>query len=291
MLVNDNPSYINTKKEMSRGMNMSRMSQGDYEIGPFEDDYRGFEVREDDSARGPLILALAIGVLLVFGAVVWNTYRQGVRKDAALPVIIADSEPYKQAVNVAPTENEDTKQLFYDDMDGSDRSEVTIASARLEDEALAGGPPAELAPPTAQETKSDAISEQIAALKETGVPDKPPAGPPVASLGNMPVAATKPAAPAEVSPESAFAFTDSGHYLVQIAAFRSQDAAESAWNKVNRSKPELYRGAGKFVQRADLGAKGVFYRLRVGAFDQRSEATAFCDALKAAGDNCIVVSG
>ncbi len=267
------------------------MSQGDYEFGPFEDDYRGFEIREDDSARGPLILALAIGVLLVFGAVVWNTYRQGVRKGTALPVIIADNEPYKQAVEIAPVESDDTKQRFYDDMDGSERSDVLIASARLEGDTLAGGPPAELAPPPGQEAKTGAISQQIAALKETGVPDQQPAGPPVASLGEVPAAATRPAAPAEVSAQSAFAFTESGSYLVQIAAFRSQEAAESAWNKVSKSKPELYTGAGKFIQRADLGAKGVFYRLRVGAFGQRSEATAFCNALKAAGDNCIVVSG
>ena len=267
------------------------MSQGDYEFGPFEDDYRGFEIREDDSARGPLILALAIGVLLVFGAVVWNTYRQGVRKDTALPVIVADSEPYKQAVEIAPVDNDDTKQRFYDDMDGSDRSDVLIASARVDGDSLAGGPPAELAAPSEAHAETGAISEQIAALKETGAPEKLPSGPPVASLGEMPAAAARPAAPVEVSTHSAFAFTESGSYLVQIAAFRSQDAAESAWNKVSKSKPDLYTGAGKFVQRADLGAKGVFYRLRVGAFDQRSEATAFCNALKAAGDNCIVVSG
>jgi hypothetical protein len=31
--------------------------------------------------------------------------------------------------------------------------------------------------------------------------------------------------------------------------------------------------------------------LRVGGFAEKSEATAFCDALKATGDNCIVVTG
>jgi hypothetical protein len=45
------------------------------------------------------------------------------------------------------------------------------------------------------------------------------------------------------------------------------------------------------IQRADLGSEGVFYRLRVGAFADRSEASAFCDAVKEAGANCIVVNG
>jgi hypothetical protein len=51
----------------------------DYDFGPYEDEYRGFDIRDDDSGRGPLILVLALGVLLIFAGVVWNTYRQGVR--------------------------------------------------------------------------------------------------------------------------------------------------------------------------------------------------------------------
>ena len=98
-------------------------------------------------------------------------------------------------------------------------------------------------------------------------------------------------APAAREASSQFAFTDDGIYLVQLAAFRSQDAAETAWTKMNSTKPGLYRSAQKRIQRADLGAKGVFYRLRVGSFAERSEASKFCDAVKAGGDNCIVVTG
>ena len=79
--------------------------------------------------------------------------------------------------------------------------------------------------------------------------------------------------------------------MVQLAAFRSQEAAESAWTELNRKKPELFGSATKHIQRADLGAKGVFYRLRVGSFADRADASEFCDAVKAAGDNCIVVTG
>ena len=77
---------------------MGRYRDGGADYSPFEDDYRGFEIRDDETARGPLILALAIGVLLVFGAVVWNTYRQGVRSNGAgIPSVIADNTPYKRA--------------------------------------------------------------------------------------------------------------------------------------------------------------------------------------------------
>ena len=92
-------------------------------------------------------------------------------------------------------------------------------------------------------------------------------------------------------PRVRFAFAAEGAYLVQIAALRSEEAAESQWKRVTASAPELYHGATKMIQRADLGSEGVFYRLRVGAFADRSEASAFCDAVKEAGANCIVVNG
>jgi len=50
-------------------------------------------------------------------------------------------------------------------------------------------------------------------------------------------------------------------------------------------------GTEKRVQRADLGARGVFYRLQVGAFDTRDNASAFCNHLKSRGGDCIVVGG
>ncbi|HAE95069.1 MAG TPA: hypothetical protein DCG65_10935, partial [Hyphomonas atlantica] len=131
---------------------MGRYREDDRDYSPFEDDYRGFDVREDDSARGPLILALAVGVLLVFGAVVWNTYRQGIRDNGAgIPSVIADKQPYKRA----PEDREgvaipDTDKRFYDQMDDSERpimSESQVAELEnAEDGLLQGGPPIELRP-------------------------------------------------------------------------------------------------------------------------------------------------
>ena len=98
---------------------MSRYRYGADEASPFEDDYRGFDIRDDETARGPLILALAIGVLLVFGAVVWNTYRQGVRSNGAgLPSVIADAQPYKRVPDErGGLEVRDTDKRFYDQME------------------------------------------------------------------------------------------------------------------------------------------------------------------------------
>lgn len=43
------------------------------------------------------------------------------------------------------------------------------------------------------------------------------------------------------------------------------------------------------VEKADLGAKGVFYRLKAGSLPTKADATALCSKLKAAGGSCFVV--
>ena len=274
---------------------MSRYRYGADEASPFEDDYRGFDIRDDETARGPLILALAIGVLLVFGAVVWNTYRQGVRSNGGgLPSVIADAQPYKRIPDErGGLEVRDTDKRFYDQMDASERiPDLANLDGGDGSDMLQGGPPIDLRPTDDEVDGSDpdngmpnSVADEVAELADLSRPDR---GIESEALAPMP-APRAPLPPREVSPQ--FAFSEGGQYLVQVAAFRTQDAAEAAWRKSASEHPDLYRGAGKRIQRADLGAKGVFYRLRVGGFSQKTEADAFCDALKAEGDNCIVVTG
>jgi hypothetical protein len=42
------------------------------------------------------------------------------------------------------------------------------------------------------------------------------------------------------------------------------------------------------VKRADLGAKGVYYRAMVGPFGSSEEASRFCGNLKSAGGQCVI---
>ncbi len=280
---------------------MARERGARTEYAPFDDDYRGFEIREEESARGPLILALAIGVLLVFGAVVWNTYRQGVRSSGgAIPSVLADSQPYKRLPDErGGTTVRDTEKRFYDQMDASDRDDADLAVEVAEDtsgDVLQGGPPIELRPGLALDSDPEngmpnAVADQVKALADLGKPDADDQDlVEMSSVTPVPMPRVTPV-PRPPEPDTQFAFSEDGEFLVQVAAFRSEEAAESAWKKASQGNPDLYRGAGKRIQRADLGAKGVFYRLRIGAFNEKSEASAFCDALKATGDNCIVVSG
>jgi hypothetical protein len=52
--------------------------------------------------------------------------------------------------------------------------------------------------------------------------------------------------------------------------------------------PHLLNSKPPHVSRADLGAKGVFYRAVVGPFASASEANSLCNGLKAAGGQCVI---
>lgn len=266
---------------------MGRASSNGDDYTPFDDDYRGFDAREEETARGPLILTLAIGVLLIFGAVVWNTYRQGIRPEGeGLPSVLAEETPFKQAPEVAGgVEVANTDIRFYDEMDASGREpavEAIPASVELAGE----GAPATGEPTSLRRGPVEPITELGAAGAATTAATPEP----TQILPAAAVAEPVPE-PAPAGPRVRFAFTANGEYLVQLTALRSEEAAETVWKRVTASSPELFHGAAKVIQRVDLGADGVFFRLRAGAFADRSEATAFCEAIKESGSNCFVVNG
>jgi cell division protein FtsN len=74
---------------------------------------------------------------------------------------------------------------------------------------------------------------------------------------------------------------------LQIGAFENEAAATSAWTRFRT----LYDSAGTLspdVQKVDLGAKGIWYRLRAGPFADRPTAVDVCTKLKAQGATCFV---
>jgi len=98
-------------------------------------------------------------------------------------------------------------------------------------------------------------------------------------------------APAEVQgaeparPEAAAVASAAG-WSVQIASAASEDAAWSTFKKMQKAHKVL-NGQQPSVVKADLGAKGVFYRVRF-AFEAQDDAKAACNGLKAKGVSCFV---
>jgi tetratricopeptide (TPR) repeat protein len=80
---------------------------------------------------------------------------------------------------------------------------------------------------------------------------------------------------------------ETGGWSVQVASATSQDAAWSTWKKM-QSRYRVLKAQSPVVVRADLGAKGIYYRVRLAGFEDRKAASKACAKLKAGGVNCYV---
>ena len=247
--------------------------RSDFDFGPYEDEYRGFGEQEEQ-ARGPLILVLALGVLLIFAGVVWNTYRQGVRPaEGGLPVFADEKAEFKRAPDErGGSQVAGLERGFYELMETE--SEERTFRAELDGAAPETAIEESVSREVEQEPSTDDAPIRVAALS-TEAPDAL-----AASEADIEPSLTLPAV----------RFRADGTFQVQLMALRSETAAQNAWREFNRSYPRLASGAFVDIQRADLGARGVFYRLRLGAFNSRDEARNYCDELKSNGRDCMVVS-
>jgi hypothetical protein len=95
------------------------------------------------------------------------------------------------------------------------------------------------------------------------------------------VAMRTPAPPPEATPAA-------GGYAVQVSSQRSEEEAEAAFRALQAKYPQELGGRHPMVRRADLGAKGVYYRALVGPFASGEQATELCSKLKAAGGSCLI---
>jgi cell division septation protein DedD len=79
-----------------------------------------------------------------------------------------------------------------------------------------------------------------------------------------------------------------GGFAVQVTSERNESNAQAALQALLQKYPNQLSGRQPIIRRADLGAKGIYYRVLVGPFASAEEAAGLCSKLKAAGGNCIV---
>ncbi len=80
-----------------------------------------------------------------------------------------------------------------------------------------------------------------------------------------------------------------GRYFVQLASVKSDGGARKEWARMQRAHPDLLGDLELSVQSADLGERGIFFRVRVGPFPNRATAQDMCGQIKATKLNCLVV--
>lgn len=165
----------------------------------------------------------------------------------------------------------------------------------------APGPAHGPAPGSAAGSSAAGSSPQSRALSAAPLlPTPPPAAPaPQAVGGGQPSPATAAkgpptgaSAPAPAAPSRPVAETRpaaGGAFKVQIAATRSDADARSTWTRLQAANRDLLGSLSLTVQRADLGERGIYYRVQAGGLADAPSAQSLCAELKTRKIECMVV--
>ena len=272
---------------------MANIGRGAYE--PPGDDIHIFDGSEEDDdvegSRLPLLIVIALFVLAAFGGVVWLAYTQGVaRGHSDVPRIIAAPKgPAKVAANGGENATPYKGLKIYEQPapadENSDHSNAVPLRSDVDTEAPAAAETTSVTPHDTAAPPADATAGReppLSVAKSITPPATRPATPKVAVQPAPQIVAT--AAPAQLgltAPPAA-----SGGYVLQIGAYKSQAEADSAWKTYQSRHAAALSGYSQDVRMVDLGAKGRWYRLRVGSFADKSAAVALCARLTAEGGVC-----
>lgn len=206
---------------------------------------------DDDGEVSPTrLLVLVLGGLLLIGAVLgglWWLQNGGARGRGEL--IAADAGDYKFRPK------DDAAKVFEGEGD---------ASFAASEGVVAGG---EVDPGRMPEEPAVTPAERAAAKAEA------------------PRAVTPKPAPAD-KPEVAPAANDGGSNVIQLGAFSSESAANSAWASLSKRFAYLSE-LNRSVAPTEVGGNKL-YRLRVFA-GSPANAQALCGKLRVAGENCVIV--
>jgi len=165
------------------------------------------------------------------------------------PKLYTDRVPQEQPVRVASADPVP---------EASAPEEKVLAVETVPDDSSAVASPE----PTAEQTPAAAAPEPVAEETQT--------------------ATAEPAAPEETAPAKKI----SG-WSVQLASATTEDSAWSTWKKM-QSRNKALASQKPVVVRADLGSKGVFYRVRLVGFDSQEDAGRACSKLKSKGVKCYI---
>jgi len=240
------------------------------------------------SRRRYVLVAAAI-VLFAFAGI-WAFYPVKNRPvvSAEVPLIRADQQP--------------TRKRPSDDggMTVPDRDSIVLNRAEPSVEQLL--PPPETPLPRPATPEPPAAAEPAPPPEAAAPPQEQPASPSAetaaAPTSPAPSAATAPPTPVPLPPERKTARAAappppapaSGKgYRLQLGSVRTPDAANKEWERLKGEQGDLLGTLGFTAARADLGARGIYYRIQAGPIADSAAAERDCNELKRRGVGCILV--
>ena len=189
----------------------------------------------------------------------------------------------KEVVQSAAVEKPAAKR----DMKSMPRPKTAIAPA----EKHAAPPAISSAAPKVEGAKTEsllpALDKPSKAEAKEAVPATKATAPAMAVKKTPPVA--KAAVKKATVKKASAAKTAASGYRIQLASYRRAALAEKAWQRLQKTHDGILGALSGHTARADLGKRGVYYRLQAGFFNNAASARAACAKLKAKKQDCIIV--
>jgi len=225
--------------------------------------------------RAVIASLVAVAVMTVFTGGLWFAYQQGLRNGgiisgaADVPLIRADERPTK------------VKPEKPGGMEVPDRDKLIYTQKRAGVEHLLPPPEKPMPRPAALPAAVQPEAPQSSLGPTSGAAASAPSSQPQQAVGKPPV---KPASAASSSAKPEIAQKNDG-MRIQLGSVRSEEAARQEWDRIRRANPDLFANVSATPVRADLGDKGVFYRLLTGPI---ADADRICGELKRRNIGCII---
>ncbi|HEX7970398.1 MAG TPA: SPOR domain-containing protein [Stellaceae bacterium] len=238
--------------------------------------------------RRMLVIAVAAGVVVGLAGV-WALYPSGKRTVASteVPLLRADEQPTKKRPS-----DPGGMEIPEQDSIVLNRSEPKVEQllpppetpmarpAPAEPPAPAPGPGAATPAPSSAQPGSEPPSS--AAAPAPAPPAPPAAAAPPAPTPSAPERTARAAAPPPPVPAGK-------GYRLQLGSVRTPDRAKAEWERLKREQGDLLGSLAFTAARADLGERGIFYRIQAGPIADAAAAERQCNELKRRGVGCILV--
>ena len=245
---------------------------------------------EDEAPRRSLPGALlVIGLMVTFAGGLWAAYHAGVKHGETTTVVNPPTNPAAQSSPAAPSSSAAAANAQVP-LIRADTSPVKIKPDKVGGMAI----PDRDDPIYAMRSNPNQ-AEHILGPPETPLPRPaapPPAPPQVAAVQPPPAASAAQPALAPATPKPAPAAPPAAAGLpikVQLASLRTPDEARDEWQRIKRENDDLLGKFSAVAVRADLGDRGIWYRVEVGPVGDRAAALRLCKALKDRNLGCQLV--